>query len=70
MGIKYEYSDVESIKTGFGDKNIFITDYKKKSNLFYQIEINGRTITFHAPDANGQIKRYQKHIYLELEELK
>ena len=66
MGI--EYSDVKSIKTGFGNKNISIAEYKKKGQFFYQVEINGKTITFHAPSTNEKIKRYEEHTYLELEE--
>jgi len=68
MGIEYEYSDVKSIKTGFGNKNISIAEYKKKGSFFYQVEINGKTITFHAPSSNERIKRYEEHSYLELEE--
>lgn len=67
-GVAYEYSDVESIKTGFGSKNISIAEYKKKGNFFYQIELNGKTITFHAPGVNEDIERYTEHTYLELEE--
>lgn len=67
-GIEYEYSDVESIKTGFGNKNISIAEYKKKGNFFYQIELKGKTITFHAPGVNENIQRYVEHTYLELEE--
>jgi len=68
MGIEYEYSDVESIKTGFGNKNISIAEYKKKGNFFYQIVVNGKTVTFHTPGINEDIKRYEEHSYLELEE--
>lgn len=67
-GIEYEYSDVESIKTGFGNKNTSIAEYKRMGNFFYQIEVNGKTITFHAPGTNEEIKRYEEHTYLELEE--
>lgn len=67
-GVQYEYSDVESIKTGFGNKNFSIADYKKKGSFFYQIEVNGKTITFHVPCVNEDIKRYEEHTYLELEE--
>ncbi len=67
-GIEYAYSDVESIKTGFGNKNISIAEYKRKGNFFYQIEVEDKTITFHAPGTNEEIERYQEHTYLELEE--
>lgn len=59
---------MKSIKTGFGNKNMSIAEYKKKGSFFYQVEINGKTITFHAPSTNEQIKRYEEHTYLELEE--
>lgn len=68
MGTEYAYSDVESIRTGFGSKNISLAEYKKKGSFFYQIEIDGRTITFHAPGTNEDIERYEEHTYLELEE--
>lgn len=68
MGIEYEYSDVESIKTGFGDKIFSIAEYKKKGSFYYQIEVGGRTIIFHTPGINEDIKRYVEHTYLELEE--
>lgn len=67
-GVEYEYSDVESIKTGFGNKNFSIAEYKKKGNFFYQIELDGKTITFHTPGTNEDIQRYNEHTYLELEE--
>ena len=58
MGVEYEYTDVDSIKTGFGDKNLSFAEYKRKGSFYYQIEINGQTITFHAPSPNGDIERY------------
>lgn len=67
-GVAYEYSDVEAIKAGFGSKNFSIADYKKKGNFFYQIELDGKIITFHAPGSNEDIQRYEEHTYLELEE--
>lgn len=67
-GVQYEYSDVESIKTGFGNKNFSIADYKKKGSFFYQIKVNGKIITFHVPSVNEDIKRYMEHTYLEIEE--
>ena len=68
MGVEYKYSDVDSIKTGFGDKNFSFTEYKRKGSFYYQIKINGQTVTFHMPTANEQIERYEEHTYLELEE--
>lgn len=67
-GVEYAYSEVESIRTGFGDKNFFIAEYRRKGSFYYQIEIDGRAVTFHAPTVNGQIERYREHTYLELEE--
>ena len=68
LGIAYNYSDVTSIKAGFGDKHFAIADYKKKGSFFYQIQIKNKTITFHTPSTNDKIKRYEEHTYLELEE--
>lgn len=68
MGVEYKYSDVDSIKTGFGDKNFSFKEYKRKGSFYYQIEINGQTVTFHTPTVNEQIERYEEHTYLELEE--
>lgn len=68
MGVEYEYTDVDFIKTGFGNKNFSFAEYKRKGNFYYQIEINGHTATFHQPGANGKIERYEEHTYLELEE--
>jgi len=67
-GIAYEYSDVESIQTGFGNKYFSIADYKKKGSFYYQIRIHDKTITFHTPGTNEDIQRYEEHTYLELEE--
>ncbi len=67
-GTEYEYSDVESINTGFGNKNISVADYKRKGSFYYQIKIKGKTLTFHCPSVNKNIKRYEEHTYLELEE--
>ncbi len=68
MGVEYNYSDVDSIKTGFGDKNFSLVEYKRKGSFYYQIEINGQTVTFHTPTVNEKIERYEEHTYLELEE--
>ncbi len=67
-GVEYDYSDVASVKTGFGNKNFSIAEYKKKGNFFYQIKLDGKTITFHVPGTNEDIQRYEEHTYLELEE--
>ncbi len=67
-GITYAYSDVESIKTGFGDKTYSFVYYKRKGNFYYQIELDDKVITFNQPTANANIKRYDEDTYLELEE--
>ena len=67
-GTEYEYSDVEAIKTGFGNKNFSIAEYKRTGSFFYQIKVDGKIITFHAPGVNEDIQRYEEHTYLELEE--
>ena len=68
MGTTYEYSQIEEINTGFGNENFAIAEYKKKGNFFYQIKLDGKTITFHCPSVNEEIERYQEDSYLELEE--
>ena len=67
-GIAYPYTAVEKISTGFGDKTFAIAEYKRKGNFYYQISLDGRTITFHVPSDNGDITRYEEDSYLELEE--
>lgn len=67
-GITYDYSDVEKITTGFGNKLFAFAEYKRKGNFFYQIELEGKNITFHTPSPNENIERYQEDTYLELEE--
>lgn len=68
IGIVYRYEDVDKITTGFGKDNFAFVEYKKKGNFFYQIEIDGRTLWFHQPYCNSEIKRYEEDTYLELEE--
>ena len=67
-GIAYDYSDVEQITTGFGTKKIAFQEYKRKGNFYYQLEVDGKTITFHVPTCNEEIEAYAKDSYLELEE--
>ena len=68
LGAEYQYSEVESIQTGFGSKNFAIAEYKKKGDFYYQIKLEGRTITFHVPSVNEDIQKYEEDSYLELEE--
>lgn len=67
MGIVYDYSQIEKINTGFGNKNFAIVEYKKKGNFYYRITVDGKKITFHGPYVNEEIERYEDS-YLELEE--
>lgn len=67
-GISYPYTAVEQISTGFGNKTFAVSEYKRKGNFYYQILLDGRTITFHVPSVNGEITRYEEDSYLELEE--
>ncbi len=67
-GITYQYSDIEQITTGFGNKTFAIAEYKKKGNFYYQLTIDKTLITFHVPSVNESIERYQEDTYLELEE--
>ena len=34
-GVEYDYSDVDEVVTGFGDKVLTLKEYKKKGNFFY-----------------------------------
>lgn len=68
-GTSYSYSDVEKITTGVGQKKLTFKEYERKGKFYYQITLNGRTITFTTDvSSNGKIERYQKHSYLEFEE--
>lgn len=68
MGVTYAYEDVEKITTGFGQSNFAFVEYKKKGNFYYQLELDGRTLVFHQPSVNSDIKRYEEDTYFELEE--
>lgn len=67
-GVVYDYWQIEEINTGFGNKSVALAEYKKKGSFFYQIRLDDKTITFHCPSVNEDIKRYQEDSYLELEE--
>ena len=67
-GVEYDYSDVDEIVTGFGDKVLTLKEYKKKGNFYYQIKVGGRKIVFHTPSINDDIERYANDTYLELED--
>lgn len=68
FGISYKYSDVSKIKTGFGNKNFSLIEYKRKGEFYYTIYVDNKKITFSVPYTNEEIKRYEEHTYLELEE--
>lgn len=68
VGVEYRYEDVEKITAGFGKSNFAFVEYKKKGSFFYQIEMDGRTLLFHQPSPNPNVKRYEEDTYLELEE--
>ncbi len=67
-GVEYTYSDVNEVVTGFGDKALTLQEYKKTGNFFYQIQLDGKKVVFHAPSVNDEIKRYVDDTYLELED--
>ena len=68
-GISYSYSDVEKITTGVGQKKLTFKAYKRKGEFFYQIELDGKTITFMTDSSsNSEIARYEEHTYLYFEE--
>ncbi|MBE5929083.1 MAG: hypothetical protein E7267_06930 [Lachnospiraceae bacterium] len=66
-GREYNYSDVEMIETGFGNKKLSFIEYKKEGNFYYKITVDGRKIVFHIPYSNENIDRYED-TYLWLEE--
>lgn len=67
-GITHDYEDITQIYTAFGQKNLAFSEYKKKGNFYYQIELDGKKIVFDVPSVNENIKRYTDDTYLELEE--
>lgn len=68
VGTEYNYSDVEKIKTGFGNKKISFLDYKEEGEFSYIITLDGKDIVFSYPSVSGEIERYAEDTYLELEE--
>lgn len=67
-GTEYQYSDVETIKTGFGDKTFSIYTHNEKGSFFYIIKLHGKEVVFSAPTPNTAIERYSEDSYLELED--
>ena len=66
-GYEYNYSDIEKIETGFGDKKFSLVEYNKDGNFHYIVTVNGQKAVFHMPSVNSDITRYED-TYLELEE--
>ncbi len=68
-GVKYSYSDVEQITTGVGQKKLTFEEHNRKGKFFYQIRLDGKTITFLTDcSSNDAIERYNEHTYLWFEE--
>ena len=68
-GVSYSYSDVEKITAGVGQKRLTRKEYERKGSFFYQIKLDGKTITFTTGvTSNSEIARYEEHTYLWFEE--
>ena len=68
-GVSYSYSDVEKITAGVGQKRLTRKEYERKGRFFYQINLDGKIITFTtSASSNGEIERYVEHTYLWFEE--
>ena len=68
-GISYSYSDVEKITAGVGQKKLSFKAHERKGEFFYQIELDGKTITFMTDSSsNSEIVSYEEHTYLYFEE--
>ena len=69
MGVRYSYLDVEKITAGVGQEILSFEPHKRKGEFFYQIVLDGKTITFMTDGtANSEIERYNEHTYLWYEE--
>lgn len=69
IGVTYEYSDVEKITTGVGQKDMTFFQHERKGQFYYQIEMDGKTIIFLTDSStNDEIGRYNEHTYLWFEE--
>ena len=66
-GTEYLYDDVEVINCGFGNSNFSFYEYKQKGNFYYQVVIDGKTITFSQPTPNTENNLFGDDTYLELE---
>ncbi len=67
-GKVYEYIDVESIETGFGNKTFACADYEEEGSFYYKITLDGKEVVFSVPTPNDKISKYNDNSYLELEE--
>lgn len=68
-GVAYSYSDIKKIATGVGQKDFTFLQHERKGEFYYQIELDGKTITFlTGVTSNDEIERYNEHTYLWFEE--
>lgn len=66
-GTEYHFSEVEEINCGFGKSNFSFLDYKQKGSFYYQVKLDGKTITFCQPTPNTEDNLFGEDTYLELE---
>lgn len=67
-GIVYEYGDVSKVEAAFGGRDFSFLDYKRKGSFSYTIYLGKRKVVFTVPTDREDIRRYEEHTYLELEE--
>ena len=67
-GSKYEYTEIEKVKTGFGKQRFSLLDSNRRGTFTYTILLKDKEIIFSAPSVNESIERYSEDTYLELEE--
>lgn len=67
-GAEYRYEQVEEINCGFGNSNFTFLHYNEKGSFYYQVKLNGKTLTFSQPTVNQNNELYNSDSYLELED--
>ena len=67
-GTEYRYEQVEEINCGFGNSNFTFLHYNEKGSFYYQVKLNGKTLTFSKQTVNSNNKLLNENSYLELEE--
>lgn len=68
-GVEYSLPDIKKITTGVGQKDFTFLQHERKGEFYYQIELDGKSITFlTGVTANDKIERYDEHTYLWFEE--